>query len=215
MATASFLSIARSVLRPGAALQPPDSLLLPCTAFQAQYLTSLLVHGQDECRLGLLQGFPLPEQSHVQIVKSRVHAGALPFLRDPYDMDNEEPFGQLMTAPMREQMVRVAGAFAVMACLAVACIHVPIRAATALAPALFPLRLKLVDALAELPADLLLFHVCLPLTLPHLHLRHALLPCVPHPCCAVRVIPCLVLEEIAEIIHGNPPLVLFSSALTA
>ncbi len=98
-------------------------------------------------------------------------AGALPFLRDPYDMDNEEPFGQLMTAPLREQMARAAGAFAVMACLAVACIHVPIRAASFLAPALFPLRLKLVDALAELPADLLLFHVCLPLTLPHLHLR--------------------------------------------
>ena len=101
-------------------------------------------------------------------------AGALPFIRDPYDMDNEEPFGQLMTAPIRDQMVRAAAAFAVMACLAVVCIHVPIRAATALAPALFPLRLKLVDALAELPADLLLFHVCLPLTLPHLHLRRAL-----------------------------------------
>ncbi len=100
-------------------------------------------------------------------------AGALPFIRDPYDMDNEEPFGQLMTAPMRDQMVRAAAAFAVMACLAVVCIHVPIRAATVLAPALFPLRLKLVDALAELPADLLLFHVCLPLTLPHLHLRRA------------------------------------------
>jgi E3 ubiquitin-protein ligase MARCH6 len=103
-----------------------------------------------------------------------MHAGALPFLRDPYDMENEEPFGQLMTAPLREQMARAAGAFAVMACLAVACIHVPIRAASTLAPALFPLRLKLVDALAELPADLLLFHVCLPLTLPHLHIRHGL-----------------------------------------
>ena len=31
--------------------------------------------------------------------------------------------------------------------------------------------MQLVDALAELPADLLLFHVCLPLTLPYLNIR--------------------------------------------
>ena len=33
--------------------------------------------------------------------------------------------------------------------------------------------LQLMDALAELPADLLLFHVCLPLTLPYLNIRCA------------------------------------------
>ena len=33
--------------------------------------------------------------------------------------------------------------------------------------------LQLMDALAELPADLLLFHVCLPLTLPYLNIRFA------------------------------------------
>jgi E3 ubiquitin-protein ligase MARCH6 len=76
-----------------------------------------------------------------------------------------------MTQPMREQVCRAMGAFAVMACLAVACVHTPIQLARMLAPALFPLRLKLVDALAELPADLLLFHICLPLTLPHLQAR--------------------------------------------
>ncbi|KAK9904177.1 hypothetical protein WJX75_006045 [Coccomyxa subellipsoidea] len=118
-------------------------------------------------------GFLMATASFLSIARGVLRPGALPFLRDPYDMENEEPFGQLMTAPLREQMARAAGAFAVMACLAVACIHVPIRAASTLAPALFPLRLKLVDALAELPADLLLFHVCLPLTLPHLHIRRA------------------------------------------
>ncbi|CAL8470841.1 g10383 [Coccomyxa elongata] len=118
-------------------------------------------------------GFLMATAGFLSITRSILRPGALPFIRDPYDMDNEEPFGQLMTAPMRDQMVRAAAAFAVMACLAVVCIHVPIRAATVLAPALFPLRLKLVDALVELPADLLLFHVCLPLTLPHLHLRRA------------------------------------------
>ena len=33
--------------------------------------------------------------------------------------------------------------------------------------------MQLMDALAELPADLLLFHVCLPLTVPYLNLRSA------------------------------------------
>ena len=36
--------------------------------------------------------------------------------------------------------------------------------------------MQLMDALAELPADLLLFHVCLPLTLPYLNIRSAPLP---------------------------------------
>ena len=38
------------------------------------------------------------------------------------------------------------------------------------------------DALAELPADLLLFHVCLPLTLPHLNIRYdqAFVMCTKH-----------------------------------
>ena len=41
---------------------------------------------------------------------------------------------------------------------------------------------QLMDALAELPADLLLFHVCLPLTLPHLNIRYAqaLVICTKH-----------------------------------
>ena len=70
------------------------------------------------------------------------HAEALPFLRDPYAFDDEEPFGQMMTAPIREQMYKAATGFAIMACLAVACIHVPVQLAKAISPGLFPLHLK-------------------------------------------------------------------------
>lgn len=42
--------------------------------------------------------------------------------------------------------------------------------------------MQLMDALAELPADLLLFHVCLPLTLPYLNIRYdqAIVMCTKH-----------------------------------
>ena len=70
------------------------------------------------------------------------HAEALPFLRDPYAFDDEEPFGQMMTAPIREQMYKAATGFAIMACLAVACIHVPVQLAKGISPGLFPLHLK-------------------------------------------------------------------------
>ena len=48
----------------------------------------------------------------------------------------------MMTAPIREQMYKAATGFAIMACLAVACIHVPVQLAKAISPGLFPLHLK-------------------------------------------------------------------------
>ena len=48
----------------------------------------------------------------------------------------------MMTAPIREQMYKAATGFAIMACLAVACIHVPVQLAKVISPGLFPLHLK-------------------------------------------------------------------------
>jgi hypothetical protein len=49
---------------------------------------------------------------------------------------------QMMTAPIRDQMYKAVTGFAIMACLAVACIHVPVQLAKAMSPGLFPLHLK-------------------------------------------------------------------------
>ena len=49
---------------------------------------------------------------------------------------------QMMTAPIRDQMYKAVTGFAIMACLAVACIHVPFQLAKAISPGLFPLHLK-------------------------------------------------------------------------
>ena len=80
-----------------------------------------------------------PEQ---MMSRYRCSAEALPFLRDPYAYEEEEPFGQMMTAPIRDQMYKAVTGFAIMACLAVACIHVPVQLAKGISPGLFPLHLK-------------------------------------------------------------------------
>ena len=49
---------------------------------------------------------------------------------------------QMMTAPINDQMYKAVTGFAIMACLAVACIHVPVQLAKAVSPGLFPLHLK-------------------------------------------------------------------------
>ncbi|CAL5223373.1 g5878 [Coccomyxa viridis] len=139
-----------------------------------------LVHSRPAIHFGISfvllhwlmgMGFLMATAGFLSISRSILRPEALPFLRDPYAYEEEEPFGQMMTAPIRDQMYKAVTGFAIMACLAVACIHVPVHLAKALSPSLFPLHLKLMDALAELPADLLLFHVCLPLTLPYLNIR--------------------------------------------
>jgi hypothetical protein len=49
---------------------------------------------------------------------------------------------QMMTAPIRDQMYKAVTGFSIMACLAVACIHVPVQLAKAISPGLFPMHLK-------------------------------------------------------------------------
>jgi len=56
--------------------------------------------------------------------------------------------------------------------LGVLTVHIPALAARALAPGLFPLRLQLYDPLTQIPADVMVFHVLVPLvTLEHERMR--------------------------------------------
>ena len=90
----------------------------------------------------LVMSYFLKQCSSAKAEMSCSCAEALPFLRDPYAYEEEEPFGQMMTAPIRDQMYKAVTGFAIMACLAVACIHVPVQLAKAISPGLFPLHLK-------------------------------------------------------------------------
>jgi len=103
-----------------------------------------------------------------------VHAGALPWLKDPFDPEGE-PLQQVLTSPILTQLEREATSLATMSCLAVLLVHLPMKLASTLAPSLFPLSFYPLDTVTEVPADMLLLHVCLPFTLPHLNVRYAAL----------------------------------------
>lgn len=91
-------------------------------------------------------------------------------MKDPFDPEGE-PLQQVLTSPMLTQLEREATSLATMSCLAVLLVHLPIKLAAAVAPSLFPLSFHALDTVTDVPADMLLLHVCLPFTLPHLNLR--------------------------------------------
>lgn len=97
-------------------------------------------------------------------------AGALPWLKDPFDPEGE-PLQQVLSSSMSHQLEREATSLATMGCLAVLLLHLPIKLASLLNPSLFPLAFHSLDSVTEIPADMLLLHVCLPVTLTHLNLR--------------------------------------------
>ena len=97
-------------------------------------------------------------------------AGALPWLRDPFDPEGE-PLHQVLTSSVVHQLEREATSLATMGCLAVLLVHLPIKLASLLSPSLFPLSFHTLEGMTEVPADMLLLHVALPFTLTHLDIR--------------------------------------------
>ena len=80
----------------------------------------------------------------------------------------------MLTSPVLTQLEREATSLATMSCLAVLLVHLPIKLASWVAPSLFPLSFHPLDTVTEVPADMLLLHVCLPFTLPHLNVRYSI-----------------------------------------
>ena len=101
-------------------------------------------------------------------------AGALPWLKDPFDPE-AEPLQQVLTSSILAQLEREATSLATMSCLAVLLVHMPIKLAGLLAPSLFPVAFHHLESVTEVPADMLLLHVCLLFTIPHLKFRSVLL----------------------------------------
>ncbi|GBF99992.1 hypothetical protein Rsub_12719 [Raphidocelis subcapitata] len=99
--------------------------------------------------------------------------GALPFVRDPTAPDRN-PLKELLEAPLPRHLAAVAASACAYAALGALAVHLPALAARALAPGLFPLRLQLFDPLTQVPADMLVVHVLVPLaTIEHERLRRA------------------------------------------
>ncbi|KAL0020826.1 hypothetical protein WJX79_004115 [Trebouxia sp. C0005] len=137
----------------------------------------------------------------LSLIRATLRSGALPWLKDPFDPEGE-PLQQVLTSPLLSQLEREATSLATMSCLAVLLVHLPIKLASTLAPSLFPLSFYPLDTVTEVPADMLLLHVCLPFTLPHLNVRQW---CKTALTCWLRLVGSVLdLEHYLLPTPGNP-----------
>ncbi|KAA8496036.1 putative E3 ubiquitin ligase SUD1 [Porphyridium purpureum] len=98
----------------------------------------------------------------VSLLREILRPELLWFLRNPDDPD-VHPLRELVEKPLSRHMRRMTISLFIYAPLIILLVYVPTHACAFLVPQLLPFRLRFSDPLTEVPADLLLFHVCVPL----------------------------------------------------
>ena len=171
-----------------------DLCLLPLTnaaapqrlaALQAAPLTSTLVHWT----LGI--GFMLWLLCLLSTAREVLRPGALPFLRDP-TAHGPNPLHELAAPPLAAHAVRIVAVWSMHAALAVVFVHAPARLARAVAPGMWPLRVRFEEPLhLHMPADLLLLNIAVSFASSHLKVRPA---CGCHDCVAAAMTDLLLLH---------------------
>lgn len=106
----------------------------------------------------------------VSLLRGVLRYGVLYFLRDPAD-PNYNPFRDLIDDPVHKHARRVLLSVAVYGSLIVLLVFLPVKLAMRIAPTIFPLDISVSDPLTEIPADMLLFQICIPFALEHFKLR--------------------------------------------
>ncbi|KAI3894022.1 hypothetical protein MKX03_034915 [Papaver bracteatum] len=106
----------------------------------------------------------------VSLLRGVLRNGVLYFLRDPAD-PNYNPFRDLIDDPVHKHARRVLLSVAVYGSLIVLLVFLPVKLAMRLAPSVFPLDVSLSDPSTEIPADMLLFQICIPFAIKHFKLR--------------------------------------------
>ncbi|GLT60425.1 hypothetical protein SLA2020_331920 [Shorea laevis] len=106
----------------------------------------------------------------VSLLRGVLRNGVLYFLRDPAD-PNYNPFRDLIDDPVHKHARRVLLSVAVYGSLIVMLVFLPIRLAMRMAPSIFPLDISVSDPFTEIPADMLLFQICIPFAIEHFKLR--------------------------------------------
>ncbi|CAA6672572.1 unnamed protein product [Spirodela intermedia] len=102
----------------------------------------------------------------VSLLRGVLRNGVLYFLRDPAD-PNYNPFRDLIDDPVHKHARRVLLSVAVYGSLIVMLVFVPVKLALRLAPSIFPLDITVSDPFTEIPADMLLFQICIPFAIEH------------------------------------------------
>lgn len=128
--------------------------------FWTQPLTSCLLHWL----CGVV--YMLHISIFVSLLREVLRPGVLYFLRDPAD-PNYNPFHDLVEDPIQKHARRVLLSVVVYGSLVVLLIFLPMKLAVSVAPSLFPLDIRISDPFAEIPADMLLFHICIPFAIEH------------------------------------------------
>ncbi|KAK9667140.1 hypothetical protein RND81_14G235900 [Saponaria officinalis] len=106
----------------------------------------------------------------VSLLRSVLRNGVLYFLRDPAD-PNYNPFRDLIDDPVHKHARRVLLSVAVYGSLIVMLVFLPVKLAMRMAPAIFPLDISVADPFTEIPADILLFQICIPFAIEHFKLK--------------------------------------------
>ncbi|KAL5987701.1 putative E3 ubiquitin ligase sud1 [Asimina triloba] len=102
----------------------------------------------------------------VSLLRGVLRNGVLYFLRDPAD-PNYNPFRDLIDDPVHKHARRVLLSVAVYGSLIVMLVFLPVKLAMRLAPSIFPLDISVADPFTEIPADMLLFQICIPFAIEH------------------------------------------------
>ncbi|CAN4112179.1 unnamed protein product [Withania somnifera] len=132
--------------------------------FSASPLASSLVHWV----VGIV--YMLQISIFVSLLRGVLRNGVLYFLRDPAD-PNYNPFRDLIDDPVHKHARRVLLSVAVYGSLIVMLVYLPVKLAMRIAPSIFPLDISVSDPFTEIPADMLLFQICIPFAIEHFKLR--------------------------------------------
>ncbi|KAL8097138.1 hypothetical protein AgCh_030293 [Apium graveolens] len=132
--------------------------------FSVSPLASSLIHWV----VGII--YMLQISIFVSLLRGVLRNGVLYFLRDPAD-PNYNPFRDLIDDPVHKHARRVLLSVAVYGSLIVMLVFLPVKLAMRVAPSIFPLDISVSDPFTEIPADMLLFQICIPFALEHFKLR--------------------------------------------
>ncbi|XP_038725616.1 probable E3 ubiquitin ligase SUD1 isoform X2 [Tripterygium wilfordii] len=106
----------------------------------------------------------------VSLLRGVLRNGVLYFLRDPAD-PNYNPFRDLIDDPVHKHARRVLLSVAVYGSLIVMLVFLPVKLAIRMVPSVFPLDISVSDPFTEIPADMLVFQICIPFAIEHFKLR--------------------------------------------
>ncbi|CAI9104634.1 OLC1v1003341C3 [Oldenlandia corymbosa var. corymbosa] len=132
--------------------------------FSVSPLASSLVHWV----VGIV--YMLQISIFVSLLRGVLRNGVLYFLRDPAD-PNYNPFRDLIDDPVHKHARRVLLSVGVYGSLIVMLVFLPVKLAMRMAPSIFPLDISVSDPFTEIPADMLLFQICIPFAIEHFKLR--------------------------------------------